>query len=96
LCISFGLELWLHGEGICPVIRDWQGRLRSHALQSTTGPGAAGDDGAVGVLLALRQREVQGERGRCRTERVTHPAAQAFCQLADDPQAATRLDPSEA
>ena len=47
------------------------------------------------MLLALGQREVQGERGPCRTERMTHPAAQALCQLADDPQAPTRLDPSE-
>jgi hypothetical protein len=27
---------------------------------------------------------------------VTHTAAQAFCQLANDPQTATRLDASEA
>ena len=91
-----GLELWLHGLGICPFARDWQGRLRRHRLQSTTCSGAAGGDRAIGVLLALRQREVQDERGRCRAEAVTHPATQAFCQLADNSQTSTRLDPCQA
>jgi hypothetical protein len=44
------------------------------------------------VPLAQGQREVQGGRAEC----VTHTAAQAFCQLANDPQTATRLDASEA
>ena len=48
------------------------------------------------MLLALREREVEGERGRCRPEGVAHPATQAFCQVADDPKPATGLDPSDA
>jgi hypothetical protein len=48
------------------------------------------------VLLALRQREVQDERGRCRAEGVTHTAAKAFCQITNDPKPATRFDPCQA
>ena len=54
---------------------------------------------ATTVRLACCSRWV---RGKSRTNEVdvvpnelTHPATQALCQLADDPQAATRLDPSE-
>jgi hypothetical protein len=90
------LELWLHGGGICALVGDGQGRPRRQGLQSATASGAAGGDRAIGVLLALRQREVQDERHRCRAEGVTHPATQAFCQFGDNPQASTRLDPCQA
>ena len=64
--------------------------------QSTIGSGAPAGDCAIGALLAWGQAKVERARIPCRAGGAVDAATQAARQIAYDPQAATKLDPSEA
>jgi hypothetical protein len=94
--MSFDLEFWSDGDGFHPFARHGQAKRCRQGLQSTIGSRPAGGDRAVGALFSLRQRKVERERIPHRAGGAIEAATQAARQLAHDPQAATKLDPSKA